>query len=136
MQHPYIYIYMGVSKNGGTTKSSMSKGFSVIIGNPHIYIYICPNITGVLIYLQWLGAILCKTHPSFHIKIEHHFNGFSSFSLLCHEFHGCDRGYPQKNSAGQRLQILCSPRLLGFDSSDGQHLSTVSTACFVCTFVS
>ena len=29
---------MGVSKNGGTTKSSISKGFSIIIGNPHIYI--------------------------------------------------------------------------------------------------
>ena len=42
----YIYIYMGVSKNNGTPKSSILIGFSIInhpfwstpiFGNPHIY---------------------------------------------------------------------------------------------------
>ena len=44
----YMYIYMGVSKNRGTPKSSMLIGFSIInhpfwgtpiFGNTHIYIY-------------------------------------------------------------------------------------------------
>ena len=45
----YIYIYMGVSENNGTPKSSILIGFSIInhpfwgtpiVGNTHIYIYI------------------------------------------------------------------------------------------------
>ena len=47
-----IYIYMGVSKNNGTPKSSILIGFSIInrpfwgtpiFGNTHIYIYIYPG---------------------------------------------------------------------------------------------
>ena len=49
MKEPRIYIYMGVSKNNGTPKSSILIGFSIInhpfwgtiiFGNTHIYIYI------------------------------------------------------------------------------------------------
>ena len=45
----YMYLYMGVSKNSGTPKSSILIGFSIInhpfwgtpiFGNTHIYIYI------------------------------------------------------------------------------------------------
>ena len=45
-----IYIYIGVSKNRGTPKSSISIGFSIInhpfwgttiFGNIHIYICVC-----------------------------------------------------------------------------------------------
>ena len=48
MRQIYIYIYMGVSKNNGTPKSSILIGFSIInhpfwgttiFGNIHIYIY-------------------------------------------------------------------------------------------------
>ena len=46
----HIYIYMGVSKNNGTPKSSILIGFSIInhpfwdtpiFGNTHIYIFTC-----------------------------------------------------------------------------------------------
>ena len=48
-KHLKIYIYIGVSKNSGTPKSSSLIGFSIInhpfwgtpiFGNTHIYIYI------------------------------------------------------------------------------------------------
>ena len=49
----YIYIYMDVSKNRGTPKSSILIGFSIInhpfwgtpiFGNTHIYMCVCVSI--------------------------------------------------------------------------------------------
>ena len=49
----YIYINMGVSLNGGTTKSSTLVGFSIInhpfwgttiLGTPHIYMHFYPHV--------------------------------------------------------------------------------------------
>ena len=48
-KYTHIYIYMGVSKNSGTPKSSILTGFSIInhpfwgtpiFGNTHLYLYI------------------------------------------------------------------------------------------------
>ena len=53
LKHVYIYIYMEVSENRGTPKSSILIGFSIvnhsfwgtpIFGNTHVHVYVCGKV--------------------------------------------------------------------------------------------
>ena len=75
---PWSHVYMDVSENSGTPKSSISIGFSIInhpfcgtplFGNTHIYIY---NIIYLYIYmyvcLSMFDIVSWLTHHGCHLR--------------------------------------------------------------------